>query len=136
MMQGNGGHGKQQGVRHTTPKKRSGYEPNQVLGAVIGHVGLVTYSDENGVAHENLAFFIGGKAYMDLKGGEQWLREKLGVCQGPLGDQLEATYQRYLGGTDTGAVDASEVPAPSKVDIVRPASGTKERLTAAIEGGG
>ncbi len=144
-MDGNEGH-RQQGVRATPPARKKGYPPNQLLGTQVGHIALVTYSDEQGNAHENMVFFVGERAYMDAKGGERWLREQLGVCQGWLGEALMAAYRRQLPhlATQASGVEGeedgeSEVPPPA-VDVV-PATktvdekSTKARLVSALSRG-
>lgn len=148
MMNGAQNGHRKQGVRGTAPAKKDGYSPNQLIGARIGFVGLVTYSDDNGKAHQNMAFFIGDQIYLD-KGGERWMQENLRTAAPWLADQLRTAYDRQLpqllaqAGVEGLEAEGSEVPA-QEVDVVPAApaappgaeKSTKARLTSALAAGG
>jgi hypothetical protein len=115
---------KTQGVRGQPPVQKAGYPPNQVLGMALGSVALISYSDESGKVHENMVFFFDGKAYMDDKNGEQWLREKLHPCKPWLAGPLEERYQQLLGGGAEPSGAEPAIPAASAVDVApKPSNG-------------
>lgn len=141
---------RQPGVRETAPAQKDNHQPNQLIGARLGFVGLVTYSDSQGKGHQNIAFFIDGKVYLD-KGGERWMQENLREAAPWLADQLHVAYQRQVpkllaqaGALAEGAEEEPEVPA-QEVDVVPPPAAppqpgaeksTQKRLTQALGAGG